>query len=122
MMEKRLRFARCTALLGATLAIALLAIPAAALSGDRDTDPHTSTAWQARSSDGPPGPALSGAHAMASSTTLEDRSGYDSSFLFAMSRGLAQSTVVTPLKPVLFLFTVPLDIVLLPFAAIGGFF
>jgi hypothetical protein len=30
--------------------------------------------------------------------------------------------VVTPLKPVLFLFTVPLDIVLLPFAAIGGFF
>jgi hypothetical protein len=122
MMEKKLRVARSTALLGVALAMALLAIPAAALSGGEDAGSDTSAAWQAPSSGGPPAPALSGAHAMASSTTLEDRSGYDSSFLFAMSRGLAQSTVVTPLKPVLFLFTVPLDIVLLPFAAIGGFF
>ena len=122
MMEKRLRVARSTALLGVTLSIALLAIPAAALSGGEDADSRTTAAWQALSSGGPPGPAVAGAHAMASSASLEDRSGYDSSFMFAMSRGLAQSTVVTPLKPPLFLFTIPLDIVLLPFAAIAGFF
>ena len=54
MMEKRLRVARSTALLGVTLAIALLAIPAAALSGGEDADSRTTAAWQALSSGGPP--------------------------------------------------------------------
>jgi hypothetical protein len=108
--------------LGVTLAIALLAIPAAALSGGEDAGSGTSAARQALSSGGAIGPTLSGAHAMASPTSLEDRSGYDSSFLFSLSRGLAQSTVATPLKPPLFIFTIPLDIALLPFAAIAGFF
>jgi len=48
--------------------------------------------------------------------------GYNSQYLFGMTRGVAQSTLTPGLKPLCFLFTVPLDIVLLPFAAIGGFF
>lgn len=53
---------------------------------------------------------------------LEERQGYNTDYLFGMSRALANSTVSAWAKPVLFIFTVPLDIVLLPFAAIGGFF
>jgi hypothetical protein len=53
---------------------------------------------------------------------LEERQGYNTDYLFGMSRALANSTVSAWAKPVLFIFTVPLDIALLPFAAIGGFF
>ena len=52
----------------------------------------------------------------------EEKSWYNSSYMFALSRGLADSTLVTPAKAPLFLFTVPLDLVLLPFTAIGGLF
>jgi hypothetical protein len=48
--------------------------------------------------------------------------GYNSQYLFGMTRGVAGSAVTPAVKPLLFLFTVPLDIVLLPFAAIGGCF
>lgn len=53
---------------------------------------------------------------------LEERQGYNSEYIFGMSRGLANSTMTPALKPVFFLFTIPLDIAFLPFAAIGGFF
>ena len=39
-----------------------------------------------------------------------------------MTRGLADSTIHPAVKTPLFLFTVPLDLVFFPFAAIGGFF
>ena len=39
-----------------------------------------------------------------------------------MTKGLMNSTLEPALKPPLLLLTVPLDIVFLPFAAIGGFF
>jgi hypothetical protein len=39
-----------------------------------------------------------------------------------MTKGVANSTMTPAFKPLVFLLTVPLDIVLLPFAAIGGFF
>jgi len=47
---------------------------------------------------------------------------YDSSYIFAATRGVADSTLVPALKVPLFLLTVPLDLALLPFATIGGFF
>lgn len=53
---------------------------------------------------------------------LEPHEGYNPAYLFAMTRGVAYSTLAMPLKPLLFVLTVPLDIVLLPFAAIGGLF
>ena len=52
----------------------------------------------------------------------EPKSSYNSGYLFGMTRGVAQSTVHPAVKVPLFVITVPLDIVFLPFAAIGGFF
>lgn len=58
----------------------------------------------------------------ARAVNVEDRSGYNSEYIFALTKGVVDSTMATPLKPILFLLTVPMDLVLLPIAAIGGFF
>lgn len=47
---------------------------------------------------------------------------YNSEYIFGMTKGVANSTWIPGVKVVLFIVTIPLDIVLLPFAAIGGFF
>ena len=47
---------------------------------------------------------------------------YNSDYLFGMTRGVANSTIAPAGKAPLFVLTVPLDIVILPFALIGGFF
>jgi hypothetical protein len=52
----------------------------------------------------------------------EERSWYNSSYIFGMTRGVAGSTMVPAAKVPLFVLTVPLDLVFLPFAAIGGLF
>ena len=52
----------------------------------------------------------------------EPKSWYNNAYLFAMTRGVADSTMVPAVKAPLFVLTVPLDIVLLPFAAIAGCF
>lgn len=48
--------------------------------------------------------------------------GYNSDYLFGITRSIAGTTIIPAGKLPLFLLSVPLDIVLLPFAAIGGFF
>jgi hypothetical protein len=53
---------------------------------------------------------------------VEDRQGYNSEYIFGMTKGIMQSTLVPALKPFFLLFTVPLDIAFLPFSAIAGFF
>jgi hypothetical protein len=52
----------------------------------------------------------------------QPKSWYNNSYLFAMTRGVANSTLDPAAQAPLFLLTVPLDLVLLPFAAIGGLF
>jgi hypothetical protein len=52
----------------------------------------------------------------------EEKSSYNDSYIFGMTRGLADSTIHPAAKAPLFLFTVPLDLIFFPFAAIGGFF
>ena len=52
----------------------------------------------------------------------EEKSSYNSDYVFGMTRGLANSTVHPAAKAPLFFFTVPLDLVFFPFALIGGFF
>jgi hypothetical protein len=47
---------------------------------------------------------------------------YNTEYIFGMTKGVANSTWIPGVKVVLFIVTIPLDIVLLPFAAIGGFF
>jgi hypothetical protein len=121
-MEKRSRFARTALALGAALALAALPIPSLAL-GDADGAVAQPRNTGETLSSGEWLPlASASAYAMANPEPLEDRSGYDSSYLFAMTRGVSGSTLITALKPPLFLFTIPLDIVLLPFSAIAGFF
>ncbi|MCH2186002.1 hypothetical protein MK280_09040 [Myxococcota bacterium] len=58
----------------------------------------------------------------ADSLNLEDNQGYSSEYIFGMTKGVMNSTLEPALKPAVLIFTVPLDIVFLPFAAIGGFF
>lgn len=52
----------------------------------------------------------------------QEREIWNGDYVFGMSRSLARSTIVPAAKAPLFLFTVPLDVVFLPFALIGGFF
>jgi hypothetical protein len=52
----------------------------------------------------------------------EEKSWYNSSYIFAVTRSVADSTLVPAAKVPLYLLTVPVDLVLLPFATIGGFF
>ena len=55
-------------------------------------------------------------------TSVEEHGGYTSEYIFGMTKGVMRSTLTPALKPLVLLFTIPLDLVLLPFAAIGGFF
>jgi hypothetical protein len=50
----------------------------------------------------------------------EQQSWYNGSYIFGMTRSVAASTMIPAAKVPLFVLTVPLDIVFLPFAAIGG--
>ena len=50
------------------------------------------------------------------------KSWYNDEYIFAATRGVANSTLIPALKGPLFILTVPLDLVCLPFAAIGGLF
>ena len=52
----------------------------------------------------------------------EEKSWYNGSYIFGLSRSLASSTIVPAAKAPLFVLTVPLDIAFLPFALIGGMF
>jgi hypothetical protein len=47
---------------------------------------------------------------------------YNASYIFGLTRSVAASTMIPAAKAPLFVLTVPLDLVILPFAAIGGLF
>ena len=47
---------------------------------------------------------------------------YNNAYLFGMTRGVTGSTMHPAVKVPLLVLTIPLDIVFLPFSAIGGFF
>lgn len=47
---------------------------------------------------------------------------YNNQYIFGLTRGVADAPMAPAAKVLLFPITVPLDLVLLPFAAIGGFF
>jgi len=52
----------------------------------------------------------------------EEKSSYNATYVFGLTRSVAYMPWSPAAKTPLFLFTIPLDIALLPFAAIGGFF
>jgi hypothetical protein len=53
---------------------------------------------------------------------MRDDTGYNTGFLFAMTKAVASGPITPALKPLLFVLTIPLDIITLPFTAIAGFF
>lgn len=53
---------------------------------------------------------------------MRDDTGYNTDYLFGMTKAVASGPITPFFKPLLFLFTVPLDIITLPFTAIAGFF
>jgi len=109
------------ALLGATL---LLSSPgdASALTPARGADaasraPVSSSATQGLL----PTPALHVLSPILADVDMRD-DGYNSEYIFGLTKGIASSTLHPAIKPICFVLTVPLDLVFLPFAAIGGFF
>lgn len=52
----------------------------------------------------------------------EPKPWYNTAYLFGMTRGVTNSTIHPAAQVPLLVLTIPLDIVFLPFAAIGGFF
>jgi hypothetical protein len=52
----------------------------------------------------------------------EEKGWYNSDYIFGLTRGVAASTIAPAGKAPLYVLTVPLDLVFLPFAAIGGLF
>lgn len=55
-------------------------------------------------------------------TRVNSNQGYNSDYIFGLSKALADSTLIPALKVPFFILTIPLDLVFLPFALIGGFF
>jgi hypothetical protein len=119
--------------------VGLLSLPAVALDrGTTDTDSVSASAATSASALDPA--SASSAIVLAQADDSEDsmesrplepryeprepqkKSWYNSSYLFGMTRGVADSTIAPAGKVPLFFLTVPLDIVFLPFAAIGGLF
>lgn len=92
----------------------LVSVPALAVPW-RASEEATPATW---SGEQPPSVVL----AASDTVDLESHGGYTGQYIFGMTKGVMRSTLTPALKPVVLLFTVPLDIAFLPFAAIGGFF
>ena len=68
------------------------------------------------------GPDVAMTHAMAAdSLDLEDHGTYSGEYVFGMTKAVMRSTLTPALKPAALIFTIPLDLVTLPFAVVGGF-
>lgn len=52
----------------------------------------------------------------------QEKSSFNADYIFVLSRSLAESTLHPAVKAPLFIITVPLDLAMLPFAAIAGLF
>jgi hypothetical protein len=62
-------------------------------------------------------------HAMAQDTLdLEADGGYTNEYVFGMTKAVMGSTLAPAVKPMALIFTIPLDLVTLPFALMGGLF
>lgn len=52
----------------------------------------------------------------------QEKSSYNSDYIFSLTRGVADSTLHPAAKAPMFLFTVPIDLVLLPITSLAGLF
>jgi len=100
--------------LATTLAIGVASFPSTAVAIGEDPAPSA-----ARVESGPQQADLP-ALMLKDALVLEDREGYNSEYIFGMTKAVVNSTLHPALKPLLSIITVPLDIVGLPFAVLLG--
>jgi len=101
--------------LAAGVALALLAPAGCASSGGASSGDEVSGAERTQRTEGELEPRYQ-------PREPEPEPWYNSDYLFGMTRGVTDSTMHPAAKLPLLVLTVPLDLVLLPFAAIGGLF
>ncbi|MBK7972374.1 MAG: hypothetical protein IPK07_03520 [Deltaproteobacteria bacterium] len=108
-----------------SLALAITASPALATTAVREAADSSPLAVETAPAE-TPSPLLlaqnSGGGSLADFEKAQDTGGYNGEYIFALTRGLANSTMHPAGKVPLFIFTLPLDVVFLPFAAIAGLF
>ena len=105
--------------LALALAVLLATATLAPLASAQDSTPTSEPSAQQTTSQ----PTSSGSGmTLADYEQAQDTGGYNSDYIFAFSRGLGDSPMHAAAKVPLFIFTIPLDVVLLPFAALGGLF
>lgn len=108
-----------------SLVLAITASPALAATAPRDAGENAPIVVDTAPAE-TPSPLLlaqsSGGGSLSDFEKAQDTGGYNSEYIFALTRGLANSTMHPAGKVPLFIFTLPLDVVFLPFAAIAGLF
>lgn len=111
-----------------SLVLAITASPALAATAPRDASETTPPIVVETAPAETPSPLLlaqsssGGGGSLADFEKAQDTGGYNGEYIFALTRGLANSTMHPAGKVPLFIFTLPLDVVFLPFAAIAGLF
>jgi hypothetical protein len=120
MKHRRARFSVSIATAFLAAGILAAASPAQASSGSREMCPveATSSVDQLLANAYP----WHTSHAYTQDIDMRDDTGYNTDYLFAMTKAVASGPITPFFKPLLFVLTVPLDIVTLPFTAIAGFF
>ena len=114
--------------LGAILALTLVASPADAALESVDASAEPAIAIEQPASPAPwvlagaPGTTERELEPRYEPAPVQSQDTYNDAYIFALTRGVADSTLHPAGKAPLFLFTVPLDLALLPFAAMGGLF
>ena len=104
-----------TTLIAFALSLAIGSVaPAAALAIGEDSAPSATLAAPTPQAETVPALMLKDA------LVLEEREGYNSEYIFGMTKAVLNSTLHPALKPAVSLVTVPLDLVFLPFAALLG--
>ncbi len=98
----------------------LLATPVDA--GPTQVPPHAVPTAVLAHADHPPGSEPRELEPRYEPVPPEPEPAYNTAYFFAISRAVAGSTLVPAAKLPFLVLTVPVDIALLPFAAMGGFF
>jgi len=89
-------------------------VPGAALAIGEDPAPNATLAAPIEQTEAVPALMLQDA------LVLEEREGYNSEYIFGMTKAILNSTLHPALKPAVCIVTVPLDLAFLPFAALLG--
>ena len=104
-----------TTLFGFAVSLAIgFAVPDATLAIVEDSAPNASVEIPTQESE------VDSALMLKDALVLESREGYNSEYIFGMTKAILNSALHPAVKPMACVVTVPLDLVFLPFAALLG--